>query len=270
MNNMLTRAISGAVFVSILVFSILYSPYSFLGLFFICMLISIFEFSKMLQLKSTILYLIATTLFASSILEFWEVSAFYANAVSILMILFVFTNAVFNEKKDPIDSISKLLLCLAYACIPYIFISKIPFTNLHGTYQPNVIIGVFILIWSNDTFAYITGVTIGKHKLLERISPKKTIEGFVGGVAATLGISYLLAVQFDVLSTLQWILIAGIVSVFGVVGDLVASMFKRQTGVKDTGNIIPGHGGILDRLDSIIFAAPFIYLFLKLITEHVS
>lgn len=270
MNNMLTRAISGAVFVSVLVVSITYSTLTFIGLFYIFMIISVFEFSKMLQLKNYGIYIIATLLYISPQLILWKINPFYSNCIIVSGIILVFITSLFNENTSPIKNIGNYLLCLVYACIPYIFISKIPFTNTYNSYESILILGVFILIWTNDTFAYLTGVSIGKNKLIERISPKKTIEGFIGGVVSTLIISYLIALQNPILTKIQWLIIGVLVGVFGVIGDLIASMFKRQTGVKDTGNIIPGHGGIIDRLDSIIFTAPFIYLFLKLITEHVS
>ena len=270
MNNMLTRAISGAIFVSLLVFSILYSPLLFLGLFYGFMIISVFEFSRMLQLKSRGVYIIATLIYFSFHSTIWNIDPFYINLLIILGVLFQFIFVLFNKNEDPIKKLSSFLLCLTYACLPYIFISKIPFMFFNNGYEGIIILGVFVLIWSNDTFAYLTGMSIGKHKLIERISPKKTIEGFVGGVLATLIIAYLISLEFSILSTTQWIIVGVIVSFFGVLGDLIASMFKRQTGVKDTGNIITGHGGILARLDSVIFAAPFIYLYLKFITEHVS
>ena len=129
----------------------------------------------------------------------------------------------------------------------------------------STILGVFILIWTNDSFAFLVGTNIGKHKLLKRISPNKTIEGFIGGLIFTFIASFILAQQFTTLSLVQWIVIAGIVSIFGVLGDLIESMFKRQAGVKDSSNFIPGHGGFLDRFDSVIFAAPFIFIYLQLV-----
>ena len=270
MNNILTRAISGAVFVSVLVSAILFSPTTFLGLFFILMLISIFEFSKMLNIKGVEPYLVSLTLFLSEILPHWEISTIYTDTLTILLILCVFIKHLLKEKTDPIKELGNFLLCITYACISYLFIIKIPFIKTSNSYESILILGVFVLIWSSDTFAYLTGVTIGKTKLLERISPKKTIEGFFGGVIATMIISYLISLKFTLLLPYQWIILGLIISVTGVIGDLIASMFKRKTGVKDTGKIIPGHGGIIDRLDSIIFASPFIYLYLKFILENVS
>jgi phosphatidate cytidylyltransferase len=138
-------------------------------------------------------------------------------------------------------------------------------------YTPYIIIGSFILIWINDTFAYIVGKTMGRHKLFERISPKKTIEGFFGGMVFTIIGAYILS-QFDIFlnpifhSALIWIGAAVILVIFGTLGDLVESQLKRKAGVKDSGNIMPGHGGILDRLDSIIFAIPFLFLYYQILT----
>jgi phosphatidate cytidylyltransferase len=142
---------------------------------------------------------------------------------------------------------------------------QIPFLHTNYNYVDTTILGVFILIWTNDTFAFLVGKNIGKHKLLERISPNKTIEGFIGGMVFTFIMSFVLANYFTTLSLIQWIVIAAIVSIFGVLGDLIESMFKRQANVKDSSNFIPGHGGFLDRFDSVIFAAPFIFIYLQFI-----
>jgi phosphatidate cytidylyltransferase len=165
---------------------------------------------------------------------------------------------------------SKYLYLLGYIILPFIFITKISFGVVD--YNPKIIIGLFILIWTNDTFAYIVGKTIGKHKLFERISPKKTIEGFIGGIIFAVFAGYLISkyyiratTQFSDKSILIWTIIAVIVGVIGTIGDLIESKFKRIAGVKDSGKIMPGHGGILDRLDSVIFVAPFVFLFYKIL-----
>ena len=124
---------------------------------------------------------------------------------------------------------------------------------------------VFVILWANDTFAYLTGRLLGKHKLFERISPGKTIEGSIGGLVFTLAGIMLFSHYVDWLSLWQAIGMGLIAVVFGTLGDLCESMLKRQAGVKDSGNLIPGHGGVLDRFDSVLFAVPFVYVFLFLI-----
>lgn len=265
---MLTRAISGLVFVTLLVFSIVYNQYTFLALFFIFMMISVFEMSKMLKLNNKITYVIAIFLFLSQLDFLPNQFNLLAQAGIVLSIIALFIQQLFKKDSFPIVDLGKIFLITIYASLPFIYLVKT--TLLTGVFESTIIIGIFLLIWSCDTFAYITGVSIGKHKLIERISPKKTIEGFIGGVVATMFVAYLLSNYFPILSTLQWIVTGVIVSVFGVIGDLIASMFKRKTGVKDTGKIIPGHGGIIDRLDSVIFAAPIIYIYLKITLENVS
>jgi len=137
-------------------------------------------------------------------------------------------------------------------------------------YNPKILISILILIWANDTFAYVVGKSIGKNKLFPSVSPKKTIEGFIGGIVFTVISSALLS-KFYIESNILyiWIIIAIIVSIFSTLGDLIQSKFKRVAGIKDSGKIMPGHGGILDRLDSIIFVIPFINLF-YLILYYVS
>ena len=174
---------------------------------------------------------------------------------------------LFNEKIQKITSFSKYLCLFGYIILPFIFITKIPIGE-QNKYNPKIIISIFILIWTNDTFAYIVGKSIGKHKLLEKISPKKTIEGFIGGIFFTVLASYIIAkyyIQIKEVNTFIWIIIALIVSIFGTIGDLIESKFKRIAGVKDSGKIMPGHGGVLDRLDSIIFAAPIVYSFYQIL-----
>lgn len=146
-----------------------------------------------------------------------------------------------------------------------------------GDFVPELIVAVFILVWSNDTFAYLIGKNFGKHKLLERISPKKTIEGFLGGMLGALLAGFIIFKLLEIYRPMDaikyplwlWIVMAIIVAIFGTIGDLIQSKFKRQAGVKDSGIIMPGHGGLYDRLDSIIYASPFVYAFL-LIVDNVS
>ena len=126
-------------------------------------------------------------------------------------------------------------------------------------------LGIILLIWASDVAAYLVGSFIGKNKLFERISPGKTWEGSVGALIINIGCAFLVANWFPELALKHWIVISVLVSIFGTIGDLVESMFKRQAGVKDSGKIMPGHGGILDRFDSLLFVSPFIYAYLTIV-----
>jgi len=141
--------------------------------------------------------------------------------------------------------------------VPFSLLSYIVFPD-GGNYEPLSLLGIIFLIWTNDSFAYFTGSLIGKTKLFERISPGKTWEGFFGGLFFCLGMGLLIGTYLENIP--KWILFALIMSVFGTVGDLVESHMKRLAGMKDSGKILPGHGGVLDRFDALIFATPFIFV----------
>ena len=128
---------------------------------------------------------------------------------------------------------------------------------------------MFVLVWANDSFAYLIGKNFGKRKLLERVSPKKTVAGFIGGLAGSILAGFIIFNYTQSLSLLLWFAMAVIVSVLGTFGDLIESKFKRQAGVKDSGNLMPGHGGIYDRLDSILYTSPFVYALLEIV-DYVS
>ena len=155
------------------------------------------------------------------------------------------------------------LFAWIYILIPlscFVFISQI-----EGSYSPELIMAIFVILWVNDSFAYISGSLIGKHKMFPNISPKKSWEGFAGGLLFTMVLSLLLSRIFSVLSIYEWLLLAIIVVITGTIGDFIESGIKRNAGVKDSGSMMPGHGGFLDRFDSLLFALPFVYLYLLFI-----
>jgi phosphatidate cytidylyltransferase len=273
MNTTITRAISGAVYVLLLIFATLFSPYSFLSLFGILLLFSVIEFCKLVSLKPLLPLAIATIAFIlfniNSTIKTNDVLLLIAALlVSVKALLFLF-----QKQNKFLDTTSKYVFLIGYLIIPIIIFTKIPFLNaddqfinIHANlYKPKNIISILIIIWMNDTFAYLSGITLGKHKLFESVSPKKTIEGFIGGIVFSCVAGILLAKFYMEEPIIYWIIIALIVGFFGTLGDLIESKFKRVAGVKDSGNIMPGHGGFLDRLDSIIFVAPFIYLFYQIL-----
>lgn len=223
------------------------------------MIICIFEFQKMISFKSLFTYFIATLLMSS--FYFYDYQ-YQLILLTILALFLAFIPLLFDKKgQQPTRYLGNLFLSVLYIALPLSMLVKIPFFKSE-TYQSSIILGIFVLVWVNDSFAYLTGNFLGNHKLLKHISPKKTIEGFVGGFIFTLIAGFLLSTQIQILSSNDWLVISFIIGIFGVLGDLVESMFKRKASVKDSGNIIPGHGGVLDRLDSIIFATPFIFAYL--------
>ena len=293
MNETLKRLISGVVYITLLLFSILYSTESFILLFGIFLVIATFEFCNLVKINKILpLSLVSLSYAAISLLSYYktETDNYLSNLreqpiklgididqlnlglLAICLLIFIKCLIfLFDNKEQIVSPIWKYLYLVGYILLPFIFIVKISFGI--NDYNPKIIIGLFILIWTNDTFAYLVGKSIGKHKLYERISPKKTIEGFLGGVAFAIFAGYLISKlyikpnpNFSDTSILIWTMIALIVGVFGTIGDLIESKFKRIAEVKDSGKIMPGHGGILDRLDSVIFVAPIVYLFYQILS----
>ena len=171
---------------------------------------------------------------------------------------------LFSTKRKLYYTYQKFITGLFYIGGGCIFLTMIPYKD--NEFAKFLITGIFVLIWINDSFAYLVGRTVGRTKLFPRVSPKKTIEGSIGGLVFTLIGTYFLARYEPILNPQQWLILALVIVVFGTLGDLVESKLKREAGVKDSGAILPGHGGLLDRLDSLIFAAPFAYLTLYIFT----
>lgn len=273
MNNITKRIVFGLLYVVLIVSSSLIGPQYFYALFFVFLLFSLYEFLKIIDLKSIYPYVLAVTAYSLSIISnnnliVFEDDLFQKLSVSTLTFVVYFTlvTALVSSRKVAIQYLGRIFLSLIYIIIPFSLLIKLPYLNFEHTFDTTIIIGVFILIWANDVFAFLIGKNFGKHKLIERVSPNKTIEGFLGGFIFTFIFASIVANYFNSIQPIQWFAIAIIVSVFGVLGDLIESMFKRQAKLKDSSNFIPGHGGFLDRLDSVIFAIPFIYIYLFLTT----
>jgi phosphatidate cytidylyltransferase len=191
------------------------------------------------------------------------------------LILFFIASTIielYRKQENPFASLAHTWFAVIYVAVPF---TLMPFSAFGHSglksilphdiiFSPGIIIGFFLLVWANDTGAYLTGVTAGRHKLFERISPKKTWEGFFGGMALAIAAAWLLSGMLGVVGKTQWIIISVIVAIVGTYGDLAESMLKRSSGVKDSGSIMPGHGGFLDRFDSTIFSFPLVYLFIAL------
>lgn len=263
MNEVVTRTLSGIIYIALLIGAILFSANSFFALFIFFLIIAVYEFSKLYRINYFKSYLITIVI---TLTLFITHNNIY-NSIYLIVLPFSFFLIFDLFKNNPLKaqtSLIKYLHLIGYVILPFLILTQIPFVN--NEYTPILILSIFIMIWCNDTFAYICGKLLGKHKLYEKISPKKTIEGFIGGVIFTLVAAYIIFKYSNTnLNLSVWICLALGISVMGTIGDLVESKYKRQANIKDSGKIMPGHGGILDRLDSIIFAAPFLFLIYKLI-----
>ena len=262
MNETLTRTLSGVLYIIILISASLYVN-SFLGLFGLFLLIMVIEFCGLVQLPK--LFPIGVAVFTYVLFSFFiknNIIDYILLAIT-LLIAGKATLFLFERKQNTLSFFSKYLYLMGYIIFPLIFITRLPFVD--NTFNPKIIISIFILIWTNDTMAFVVGKSIGKRKLFERVSPKKTIEGFLGGAVFAVLFSIIIAKYYIFQPRIHWIIIALIVGFLGTIGDLIESKFKRMAGVKDSGKIMPGHGGILDRLDSIIFVGPFVFLLYQIL-----
>ncbi|RKE90919.1 phosphatidate cytidylyltransferase [Ichthyenterobacterium magnum] len=273
MKELGTRALSGLLYIALLIGS-LYSKYAVIALFFVFGIICMAEFKKLIQLKSFFPYVAFTILYLG--FAYWSilspVNTGVNEALQILLVITIFVQLflikdLFSEKTIPLFSSKRFIVTTFYLTTAFIFLISI--ANFDNTFTPLLLLGAFILVWINDTGAYLVGKNFGKQKLFPSVSPKKTVEGFLGGLFFSCLASYFITHFTGTLDFTNWLILSIIVSVFGTLGDLIESKFKRQANVKDSGVIMPGHGGLFDRLDSVIFAAPFIYLFLRL-TTYVS
>lgn len=267
MKEIYMRTLSGIMYSALLVFSALYSEEFFYLLLFGLSIILLIEYNRLLKRKNFSPFIILFLLFYAlkeGAITGYELYPFLG--VSVLVNLYLLFN-LFGKKNIPEGRFQNFMYSTFYISTSLIYLLFI--ANIHQHYNPLIIIGIFLLVWINDSFAFLVGINLGKRKLFKRISPKKTIEGFVGGMVFCLVSSYFIYIYLGELQLFEWFTIALLIGILGTLGDLIQSKYKRQTGVKDSGNLIPGHGGIYDRLDSLVFASPFILTFL-LISNHVS
>lgn len=268
MNNFLQRTISGAVLIILIVASILWNKYLFGIVFAVITALAIFEFHRLTNqqkgvcVNPTVAIIGALLLFASSFLYASGILPTIVYLTYLFFAVVVFIAELYRKKEQPIHNWAYFFLGQFFVALPFSLLNFILFVP---SYQPIVLLAVFVTIWVNDTGAYLVGMTFGKHRLFERISPKKSWEGFVGGAVFALISGYVFSLFIPEISLLEWFIFSEIIVVFGTFGDLTESLLKRTLNVKDSGNIIPGHGGILDRFDSMLLAAPIICIYLQLL-----
>ncbi len=264
MTNLLKRGTSGLFYSVLFISAILYSRESYIFLISLFGFISIWEFFKLLKFKNSLVYIIFLCLIYLSYFSFD--SSLLIHILLVLSLsgsLQLLVNLFLKKKNYPSNSIHKFDICFRYLLLSFTFLILIPFVN--EEYKESIIMSLVIFIWVNDSFAFFVGKNLGKRKLFKSVSPKKTIEGFLGGVIFSVITAILLSYSSyfsNFLSLTNLIVVSLIASIFGTIGDLVESKFKRQVNVKDSGTIMPGHGGLLDRLDSLLFVAPFVYLYI--------
>ncbi|MDL2242033.1 phosphatidate cytidylyltransferase [Bacteroidales bacterium OttesenSCG-928-L03] len=261
--NLIQRALTGLVYISLIIGGIVWNQYSFLALFLIVVSLCLVEFYGLLNTQKRtqvnvfyntlggLIMLIATYLYASGTFPHW---IFFAYLIYVVIVLI---SSLYEKKQDPILNIAYIFLGQVYIALPIALLNFLVFNaNTEGIreYTALFILALFVFIWINDTGAYLVGVTIGKHRLFERISPKKSWEGFFGGLVFAALASLAFAHYVPEIAWYHWVGMSVFVVAFSTWGDLVESLMKRDLSVKDSGQALPGHGGFLDRFDSLLMA----------------
>lgn len=267
---MKTRAITGFIFVLVMLASLLSGAYIFVVFYGLLSLLCLTEFFNLVKRSGInpdkrlglLLGFILLCSFVTRLFVDYDSKWLLLN---ILLFLAIFIRELYKKSKLPFSNIAYTFFGLLYTVIPFVCFISVAFIS--GTYNFHIALGFFLMLWANDTGAYLFGVKFGKHRLFERHSPKKSWEGFFGGIFTAVLTGYLLSVFYTDYAYYHWMAMALIISCLGTLGDLTESMFKRSIDIKDSGKILPGHGGVLDRFDGLLLSAPAIFVYLYLITN---
>lgn len=294
MKSFLQRTVTGLLLVAAIMAGILFGPYSFVGVFAILVFGTLFEFynlinvSREVHITKTLHSFAGAALFICAWFEASHLTTHWIYLVYLAYMMVMFISRLYTKQENPLRELAYIILGQVYIAAPLALVNQIAFHTLKyplgeilKDYCPIFVLSLFLFIWVNDTGAFITGCTLGRHgrhRLFPSVSPKKSWEGFWGGLffcmLLGLGLYYPQFWSFigvDIhdgvrLTRLDWMGMALTVSIFATFGDLIESFVKRAVGVKDSGTILPGHGGIWDRFDSLIMAAPAMYIYLVMIT----
>jgi phosphatidate cytidylyltransferase len=266
-SNLALRVITGLIGSAAIVFCLVFSEWTYFGVFFVICFFSLSEFYKLVGLDGMVpqktLGMICG-LFIYSISFFIEEGRlpyqYYFLLFPMMSLVFIIKLYKRTERK-PFTNIAFTILGILYTAVPFALLNVA--TYEHHQYNYEIITGCLFILWATDTGAYFAGTYFGKSKLFERISPKKSWEGAVGGAILAMIFAYGFSIYFTSLPSWQWLCVGAIIVVGGIYGDLVESLLKRSIEIKDSGNSLPGHGGFLDRFDGLLISAPFIVAFLE-------
>lgn len=282
MKKLFVRTVTGMVYVAVIVLAMTLHPYAYLTLFMLVVGLSLHEFHTLIWHNNGTE---ASTLYPPKNFSRWleiaggiylfAASFFYANgrmseiiyAPYLLFLIFILIAGLYHKRENPVNRWAMTLFLQFYCAGLFSMLNFVMFDPVDKTYHPYYGLLIFIFIWLNDTGAYIVGTAFGKHRLFPRVSPMKSWEGFAGGLVIAWIAALALAGSYPEVSWYHWMAFATMIVVFGTWGDLVESLIKRTYGVKDSGTLLPGHGGILDRFDSMMLATPAIWLYLRLFIQ---
>ena len=270
MKDLQIRTITGVIFLIAVIGSILLHPIAFFVLFSFFTIVGLIEFYKLQEInyneKPGFLFLLSGLLIYVLIalvgLGYIEIKFLFLG----LPIFFLQIIIELYRKTEPSwRRLGSIFSAILFVSVPFGLMNSLFFSPQTYSLQSGTLIGLFVIIWTNDVFAYLTGSKFGKNKLFERHSPKKSWEGSIGGFIFAMIAAYILSIFYTHLDVMHWIIMGAIIAVTGTFGDLAESLLKRNSGVKDSGTLFPGHGGVLDRFDAVLFASPFVFVYLNLI-----
>ncbi len=267
-SNFAQRAITGTLFVGAVTGLTLWGEWSFFVLIFAINFLCLLEFYELILpdkswiekylgiITGSLTYLMFALIFSADLSIAW-----YYHLIPIFLLMFIIK--LFENSHNEFTTLAFQVLGLLYITLPFVMLTKMGFINSYE-YSAGLPLGFFLLLWTSDTGAYLAGRSFGKHKLFERVSPKKTWEGSIGGLVLVSIVAYILSQfeLFDAVETIDWLIIGGLIVVFGTFGDLFESLLKRNLNIKDSGTILPGHGGVLDRFDGLFLAVPAVFFYL--------
>lgn len=274
MKNLVVRTLSGLVLAVVVLGAIILSQWSFGALLAALLVGGMFEFyalaekqgnapQKVVGLVAGIVLFALNFAFVSDDIEILgDARQMFGCGLAFLLLLLpaMFVCELYRRNANPAAGIGTTLMGVCYVALPLSLMCYIPIVG-SDTWNPWVMVAYIFIIWANDVFAYLVGMSIGRHRLCERLSPKKSWEGFFGGIVGAVVMGIVAARLLDG-NMWAWAGLALVAAVSGVLGDLVESMFKRAAGVKDSGRLIPGHGGVLDRFDAMLISAPFVFVYM--------
>lgn len=267
-SNFAQRALTGFFFVGAVIGCTLFTEWSFFILMFVINFLCLLEFYELVLpdkswiekylgiIAGSVTYIMFASIFSADLSLAW-----YYHLIPIFLIIFIIK--LFENSHNEFSTLAFQVLGLLYITLPLVMLTKMGFFNSFE-YSASIPLGFFLLLWTSDTGAYLAGRSFGKHKLFERVSPKKTWEGSIGGMVLVSIVAYTLSRFdfFDAVTTIDWLIIGALVVIFGTFGDLFESLLKRNLHIKDSGTILPGHGGVLDRFDGLFLAVPAVFFYL--------
>jgi len=271
LKTFITRTITAIFFAIVILGSIYASVYSFGILFLAIVIATQIEFYKLsgkTGLSPQIITGVLTgiVIFFSSFIDAGKLIEYNFFIYIVPAFILIIITELYRKKEKPIENIALTIFGVIYIAVPLSLLNYFVFIPINPSeYNPNTLFGFIFILWIYDSAAYIGGSSFGKHTMFKRISPKKSWEGTIFGFVISCIAGLFMTRLFPDLNSFEWLIVAIITVITGNFGDLFESLFKRKIGIKDSGNILPGHGGILDRFDSLLFAAPAVYFFLKLI-----